>query len=270
MPEAPRPDPLASLRQLLRELRGPGGNPWDQRQDPASAARHLADEVHELCEAAPDPARRGEELADCLVLLLFNALLHEEEAGEALEALAARGEAKLRRRLGWEDGPAPSPPDEASAREAWERAKARDREGGPPPSVLPDLAASASPLRQAWMYGHHAAQVDFDWDGPPAVLEKLREELAELAEAREGDDGDRVRDEMGDVLFACVQLARKLGVDPDLALRGTNAKFAARFRRMEELHGHDAQRLRALGGEQLHQLWRDVKRERREGGEPNP
>lgn len=270
MDEAPHPEPLASLWQLLRELRGPGGNPWDQRQDPASAARHLADEVHELCEAAPDPGRRGEELADCLVMLLFNVLLHEEESGEGLGALASRGEQKLRRRLGWEGGPAPSPPDEASAREAWERAKARDREGGPPPSVLPDLAASASPLRQAWMYGHHAAQVDFDWEGPPAVLLKLREELEELAEAREGGDDRRVREEMGDVLFACVQLARKLGVDPDLALRGTNAKFAARFRRMEELHGHDVGRLRGLGGARLHELWHQVKRERREGGEENP
>ena len=264
---------LQRLLEVLHRLRGPDGCPWDQSQDLASAARFLSDEVFEYVDAA----RRGDldaaadELADLFYMVAYNWLILRESTGLDFDELPRRGADKLVRRKphvfgGREDFAG------LSAEEIWRRVKAEERaEAGaddhvePEPSLLKDLHPSVSPLRQAIQHGRDAARGGFDWDSPNPVIAKLHEELDELAEARRREDDDAIEDEMGDLLFAAVQLARKLGVDPDAALTRTNAKFARRFRAIEARFDHDPEALRAAGLNGLWRAWAEVKREEREG-----
>lgn len=257
--------PIDQLIQVLRQLRGPDGCAWDQRQDLASAARFLSDEVFEYVEAAAsgDGERATDELSDLFYMVAFNWLIlsesHEVEFGE----LAQRGAEKLRHRKPhvFEDS------EEWAGlthEEIWRRQKAKEGGEEARPSLLKDLHPAASPLRQAILRGDNAAESGFDWDGPDPVIAKVHEELDELQQARREGTPEDVADELGDLLFAVTQLARKLGVDPDLALAGTNAKFARRFRSIEERHDHDVDRLRALGIDGLWQEWNAVKAEERQ------
>jgi MazG family protein len=257
--------PIEQLLEVLRRLRGPDGCAWDQRQDLASAARFLSDEVFEYVEAAAsgDRDRATEELSDLFYMVAFNWLIlsesHEVEFGE----LAARGANKLRHRKPhvFEDS---DEWDGLTHEEIWRRQKAKEDSGEKKPSLLKDLHPSASPLRQAILRGDNAAQSGFDWDGPEPVIAKVHEELDELQQARREGTPEDVADELGDLLFAVTQLARKLGVDPDLALAGTNDKFARRFRSIEERHDHDVERLQALGIDGLWREWNAVKAKERQ------
>lgn len=261
---------LQRLLDVLRRLRGPDGCAWDQSQDLASAARFLSDEVFEYLDAA----RRGDldgataELSDLFYMVAYNWLILSETTGIEFDELAKRGADKLVRRKPHVFG------DRAryegmSHEEIWRRAKAEEEGAdpdGPPPSLLKELHPSASPLRQAIQTGNDAARGGFDWDSPNPVIAKLHEELDELAEARRADDADAIEDEMGDLLFAAAQLARKLGVDPDAALQRTNRKFARRFRAIEARYDHDPEKLRAAGITGLWRAWAEVKRTEKDEG----
>jgi len=130
-------------------------------------------------------------------------------------------------------------------------------------SALVDLPEDSPPLRQAREYGDNCAEVAFDWDESRDVVAKVREELDELLEAVESGHLDGIEDELGDLLFSIAQLARKLGVDPEKALRRTNAKFAARFRKIEAKYDFAPERLRELGTAGLIVEWNRVKLEER-------
>ena len=256
---------LERLLDVLRHLRGPEGCTWDQSQDLASAARFLSDEVFEYLDAArgDDPEAATAELADLFYMVAYNWLILSETTGVDFDELARRGADKLVRRKPHvfdEDPETRARWAGLSHEEIWRRTKAAEEDDTlAPPSLLKDLHRSVSPLRQAHRHGSDAARGGFDWDSPNPVIAKLHEELDELAEARRAEDTDAIEDEMGDLLFAAVQLARKLGVDPDVALQRTNAKFARRFREIEARHGHDPERLRALGITGLWRAWAEAK-----------
>jgi MazG family protein len=278
---------LEHLLDILVKLRGPEGCPWDQEQDLGSAARHLSDEVHEYVDSAVegDVPHVRKELADLLYMVAFNWLLLSEEDGTAFDELARLGAEKLIRRHPHVFGDA-SAYSSADSNLLWNQIKAQERaeaarvaraEGSagestdagetadpsddtpPPPSALKDLSPSASPLRQAVMFGQGAASTGFDWPDSDAVIDKLHEELGELQEAQHAEDEKAVAEELGDVLFAVTQLARKLGVDPDVALRNTNRKFADRFRQVESRFGHDPARMRSAGLDELHAAYLEIK-----------
>lgn len=257
---------LQRLLEVLHRLRGPDGCPWDQSQDLASAARFLSDEVFEYVDATrrDDLDAATDELADLFYMVAYNWLLLSERTGVDFDELPRRGADKLVRRKphvfgGREEF------EGLSAEEIWRKVKAEEAAEGdaPEPSLLKDLNPAVSPLRQAIQHGRDAARGGFDWDSPNPVIAKLHEELDELAEARRREDDDAIEDEMGDLLFAAVQLARKLGVDPDAALTRTNEKFARRFRAIEARYDHDPDALRAAGLEGLWRAWAQVKREER-------
>ena len=258
-------DQIQRLLTILHRLRGPDGCAWDQKQDLASAARFLSDEVFEYvgAAAAGDGERAAEELSDLFYMVAFNWLILAETTNIRFEDLAARGADKLvhRKPHVFEEDPQW---DGLSHEEIWRRQKAKESGDDTRPSLLKDLHPSASPLRQAILRGDNAALGGFDWEGPDPVIAKVHEELDELQQARREDDPDAVVEELGDLLFAVTQLARKLGVDPDLALTRTNEKFARRFRAIEARHGHDAERLKALGIDELWQEWNAIKRAERE------
>ncbi len=259
-------NPLQPLLEVLFRLRGSEGCPWDRAQTLDSAARFLSDEVVEYVDAATrgklDAAR--EELADLLYMVCFNWMLLNELEPVRLEELARMGAEKLIRRkphvFGEEKA---STPEEAQR--IWKREKQREtaeEEGkteAAPTGALKDLSPSTSALRQAFVYGATAAETGFDWKDHRQVLAKLHEEIEEFEEAFQGGRRERVMDEIGDLFFACVQLARKLDLDPEVCLRGTNAKFARRFRAMEARCRKEGRRLEELDIETMFDYWEHAK-----------
>ena len=254
---------LTRLLEVLARLRGPEGCPWDRSQTPQSAARWFSDEVHEFVEQveAEAPEATRDELADLLYMLAFNWLLLRERSGVEFDELARLGSDKLIRRHPHVFGDAKAQ-SVSDSNALWEEIKARES-GSPerPASLLKELPASISPLRQAIAHGDNAAAVGFDWANADQVVVKLHEELGELQQAVAEGDAAATEEELGDLLFAVCQLARQLAVDPDRALRRTNSKFARRFRAIEARHGYDRQRLRERGVEGMMRDWEEIKRE---------
>jgi MazG family protein len=256
---------LQVLIEVLQRLRGPGGCPWDRQQTLSSAARFLQDEVVEYVEAAAEGDAREltEELADLLYMVCFNWLLLSEETGVSLEDLAAMGAQKLIRRKPHVFG------DETAATSSeaqviWKREKAKEKQnrgkgGRERAGALKHLAASASSLRQALVFGVSAAETGFDWQDHREVLSKLKEETAELEEALEEGQEARVRDEMGDIPFAATQLARKLDLDPESCLSGTNRKFACRFGEMEARCANQSRKIGDLSRDEMFRYWEESK-----------
>ncbi len=267
-------NPLQALLEVLQRLRGEDGCPWDRSQTLASAARYLSDEVVEYVDAAArdDLPEAREELADLLYMVCFNWMLLNERSPVSIEELARAGAEKLIRRkphvFGDEHA---STPEEAQR--IWRREKQREKArqaaeasgagetGGDEgeASALKDLSPSACALRQAYVYGATAAETGFDWKDHHQVLAKLHEEIAEFEEAFAGGRRERIEDEVGDILFAAVQLARKCQLDPELALQGTNAKFARRFRQMEARCRREGRRVEDLDIETMFAYWEHTK-----------
>jgi tetrapyrrole methylase family protein/MazG family protein len=217
---------LLDLVRVMARLRGPGGCPWDREQTHRSLARHLLEETHEVLEAidADDRDRLREELGDVLLQVVFHAQMAADEHAWDVDDVAQGIVEKLVRRHPHVFGDVEvSGPDEVLVN--WERIKAEEKgdrhvEDDIPPT-LPALARASKVQRRAAGWG-------FDWRTKEGALAKLREEVDELAEA----SPEEAEDELGDVLFAAAALARKLGVDPESALRRTTTRFAERYEAM--------------------------------------
>ena len=258
---------LANVQALIATiatLRAPGGCPWDRQQTLATAAHHLQEEAAEVLEAALAhdlPAVR-EELGDLLFMVCFVTRILGEQLPTDLDEVARLGNEKLVRRHPHVFGDTGAA-DVADSQARWHAIKADEkRHRGLNPdgeSVLKDLPASQPPLRQAYRYQKDAARVGFDWPDLDGVWDKLREERDELRVAVKTGDRQAVEHELGDVLFAWANLARKLGVHPDIALRRANARFRARFHAIEAVFGHDPQAMREAGIDALEAAWQRAK-----------
>jgi len=232
-------DALVELQELARRLRR--DCPWDREQTALTIVPHTVEEAYEVADAAGsgDPAKLLDELGDLLFQVYFLALLLEEDGEGDLETIARNVHAKLVRRHPhvFGEAVAETPGD---VRRSWEHTKRdlEDRAG-----IFHDVPATLPGLLQARKLQRRAVAAGFDWPDLEGPLAKVREELGELeAEvARTGEPGPEtepdagVAHEVGDLLFTVVNLARKLNVDPELALRSTNARFVARVERAEEL-----------------------------------
>jgi len=262
------PSNLPSVQALLETidtLRSPGGCPWDRKQTLATAAHHLQDEAAEVLDAAllgrPEDVR--EELGDLLFMVCFVTRILAEQEPTTLDDVARVGNEKLVRRHPHVFGERPAG-DVEESQHRWNEIKAEEkrRKGLDPDreSVLKDLPPSQPPLHQAYRYQKDAARVGFDWPDLAGVWEKLREEEGELEAAIAAEDPAAIEHELGDVLFAWANLARKLGVHPDVALRRANQRFRKRFRRIEAAYGHDRAALAAASLEELEAAWQAAKR----------
>jgi MazG family protein len=260
---------VAAVLDLMRRLRDPdGGCPWDQEQTFATIAPYTIEEAYEVADAIQRGALGDlkEELGDLLFQVVFHARMAEEQGAFDFADVAGTLVTKMHARHPHVFGQA----EMRNAEEqtiAWEHQKAAEREAkraGKPSGVLDDVPMALPALMRAEKLTKRAGRIGFDWPSADEVLEKLDEELGELAEARGLGDIDAMTDEMGDVLFVVANLARKIGVDPEEALRRANAKFTSRFQHMEA-------RLRADGKdgpqplEELEALWVDAKRVERGG-----
>lgn len=263
---------VQALIETIAALRAPGGCPWDSKQTLASAAHHLQDEAAEVLEAALAGDREAvrEELGDLLFMVCFVTHILGEDLPTGLDEVARLGNEKLVRRHPHVFGATPAA-DVAESQARWHAIKAEEkRRSGRDPdaeSVLKDLPPSQPPLQQAYRYQKDAARVGFDWPDLDGVWAKLREEEDELREAVGQADQAAVEHELGDVLFAWANLARKLGVHPDIALRRANARFRARFHLVEERFGHDHEAMGRAGLEALEAAWQEAKARHRQDGQ---
>ncbi len=241
MAEPAHPSPIDALLGIMARLRDPkSGCPWDIEQTYATIAPYSIEEAYEVADAIDrgDKAALVDELGDLLFQVVFHAeMAREEGAFDFNDVVSAISEKMIRRHphvFGDEDTPSP-----AAQRRSWETLKAEERDTraaaeGRPPSALDGVANALPALLRAEKLQRRAARVGFDWPDMAPVMGKLDEELAEIRAAlADGAAPEKLAEEIGDLIFSTVNLARRLGVDPEGAARHANAKFDRRFRAVE-------------------------------------
>ncbi len=262
MPETDHSE-VATLLDIMRRLRDPEkGCPWDVAQDFSTISPYTIEEAYEVADAIARDAMDdlADELGDLLFQVVFHARMAEERGAFAFRDVVRGIVDKLVRRHPHVFAGA-RVRDAAAQSRAWEDIKATERAGGgaPPDDPLADVPASLAAMPRAAKLQRCAARVGFDWPHAPPVLDKLREEVGELErEIAAGATRDRLRQELGDVLFTVVNLARHLSLDAESALVEANARFAARFRAMCAAAG-GAEALGALDPETREALWDEAK-----------
>jgi MazG family protein len=246
------------LVAIMAQLRGPDGCPWDREQSFDSIKPYLLEETYEVLDAIDkgDWPALADELGDLLLQAVFFAQMASEEnkfrIDDSLDAIVQ----KLIRRHPhvFADGDAKTADD---VKRRWDEIKADEKKskGERPRSLLDSVPRKLPALIEAQQIASKAAGVGFDWDNPEQVLDKLDEELGELARARQTGSAEELEGEIGDLLFVLVNLARFLKVDPEQALRRTNAKFRRRF-----LHVEAGAKLPGATIHEMEALWQEAKR----------
>jgi len=257
---------FARLVEIMARLRAPGGCPWDREQNFDSIKPYLLEETYEVMDAidARDWEGLVEELGDLLLQAIFFAQMASEEGRfDIADSIAAINEKLVRRHPHvFADGDARTSDD---VKRRWDEIKAEEQQSKTKPrpkGLLAGVPRSLPPLVEAQQIASRAAAAGFAWENAGQVLDKLREELVELDAARATGRRDEMEDEIGDVLFVVVNLARFLKVDPEQALRGTNAKFRRRFAHVEEGLAAQGQTPQQATIDQMESLWQAAKRQK--------
>lgn len=265
---------LPDLLHLMARLRDPQhGCPWDLQQNYASIVPHTLEEAYEVADAieSGDFDHLPGELGDLLFQVVYYSQLAKEEGRFEFATVVDAITRKLVRRHPhvFPDGDLYGSPelprlDEAAIKQRWEEIKAEERaEKAAAPeqlSLLDDVPAALPALSRAAKLQKRAAQVGFDWPEALPVVDKVREELDEVLVAMSENDADAIAEELGDLLFVVVNLARHLKVDPENALRGANGKFERRFRFIEQALRQAGRPIENCTLEELDALWDAAKR----------
>jgi ATP diphosphatase len=261
--EPPPNHGIAGLLDIMARLRAPqGGCPWDQVQDFATIAPYTIEEAYEVADAA---ARRDmpallDELGDLLFQVVYHARMAEEAGAFAFADVAHAISTKMVRRHPHVFGEAAA--RQASAHsEAWESQKEAERREAAQEGALAGVPPALPALTRAEKLTRRAARVGFDWPDAEAVLDKLAEETAELRAELAAADADRLEDELGDMLFVLANLARKLKLDPEAALRRANAKFTRRFNAVERRLARAGVTPGEAGLARMEAEWKEVKKD---------
>jgi MazG family protein len=255
-------DPLARLIAIMARLRDPdGGCPWDLEQSFATIAPYTVEEAYEVADAIErgDLSDLKEELGDLLLQVVYHAQMAREEKAFDFNDVAEAICDKMIRRHPHVFGEA-SHRNAAEQTVAWEAIKAEERaRKAAKASVLDGVPAGLPGLTRAVKLTARAARVGFDWPSTNEVLDKLREELAELEVEIDAGDTAKACEELGDLLFVCANLARKLEVEPEDALRAANAKFARRFAFIEAALARTGRRPDQSDLAEMDGLWDEAK-----------
>jgi MazG family protein len=259
------------LVDIMRRLRGPGGCPWDHEQTIESLRGFVLEETYEVLDAIDraDHDALREEIGDLLFEGVFLAQIEADEGrftvADSLRAISA----KLIRRHPHVFGPAPRQGSgQAASRvttpgqvvEQWEQIKAREQtDAGVRRSLLAGVPATLPSLLRAHELGARVTAVGFDWDTAGAVVDKIEEEVAELRRAVDGEGMERAEEEMGDLLFSIAQLARRLGIESESALRKANDKFSKRFAALERRFEARGRTLSEATLEEMEDVWKKIK-----------
>lgn len=267
---SPAAERFAALVELVSVLRSPDGCPWDRAQTLESLRPFVLEEAYEVLDAIDrgDLASLREELGDFIFeAVLLSQLASETGAFTVADALASINDKLVRRhphvfgpKAGASRDRDPTSPDEVVQR--WEALKAQERaSSGSKAGAMGDLPRALPSLLRAFTIGQRAAAVNFDWATPADVMVKVREEIEELQhEMSSGAAPARVEEEVGDLLFSVAHLARKLGFEPESALRRANEKFLERFAKMETCITASGRHLRELSLAELEDEWQRMKR----------
>jgi tetrapyrrole methylase family protein/MazG family protein len=270
------PASFERLYEIIRRLRGPGGCPWDLAQTPETLRTSLVDEVWECVSAVDsrDDRNLEEELGDLYLLVTMVSWMKEQEGAFTVASTLEHISDKLVRRHPHVFGSGsidasrtsePAPPSRPSilgvdgVLAQWDEIKKTERKDTAAASVLDRVPGSLPPLEMSAELQKKAAKTGFDWPGPEPVWKKIEEEMGELREAIAGGDARKVEDEVGDLLFSVVNLARLLKVNSALALHGTNRKFERRFREVERLLAAEGTSPKDAGLARMDELWNQVK-----------
>lgn len=252
---------LEELVRIMAALRAEKGCPWDREQTPESLKPFLIEETYEVLEAIdsgnPDDIR--EELGDLLFQIIFQCRLAEERGdfgiGDVIEKICAKMVARHPHVFGDADLST-----SAEVLAHWEAQK--QKEGKQRDSILDGVPSTLPSLLRAHRLQDRAARVGFDWDKADDVMEKLEEELREFRQALRTMDRDAIEDELGDVFFMLVNVARFTGVNPDDALRRTISKFISRFRFIEMAAADQGRRLADMNLAEMDALWDEAKKKK--------
>lgn len=269
------------LAAVQARLRAPKGCPWDREQTHQSLRTYLIEEAYEVLDAmeAGDDTKFADELGDLLLQVLFHADI-AREAGrfDVVDVIRAIHDKMIRRHPHVFGDVAVR--NSAEVLRNWDRIKAEERRAGAhstgesaagardkgkaPPSVLDGVTRSLPATLEGFQLTRKASRIGFDWDNAHGVLEKVREESGELESALAEADSSALEEEMGDLLFAAVNLARFLKIDPEIALKRANGKFSSRFRAMEAEARGSGRELGSLPRNEMERLWDRAKhREKR-------
>lgn len=251
--------PLQKLFDLLAVLRGEDGCPWDRAQTTGNILSDLVEEAYELqwAQTQGDDEELLDEMGDVVFVTAFAiALIQEKDPSFTLERITRYAYDKIKRRHPHVFGDAVANTKEEVLTH-WERIKALEK-GEDSGGAMSDIPGGLPPLRMAETIQRRAARQGFDWQDAAGVLAKIREELDEV-EAALDSTGDKTREEIGDLLFSIINLTRFLHIDTEQALTSANAKFIARYRKMEQLATADGHDLTALTLDEMESYWQRAK-----------
>jgi tetrapyrrole methylase family protein/MazG family protein len=254
-------DAVERLLAVMARLRGPGGCPWDLEQTLTSLRPYVLEETYEVLEAidAGDARAHREELGDLLLQIVFQARIAEEEGRFSFADVADAIHDKLVSRHPHVFGDSDAKDADAVLRQ-WAAIKRKENEArGGGKSVLEGVPREMPALARAERLTEKASRIGFDWPDASGARAKVAEELAELDEAVAGSDRRRIEDELGDVLFAVANLARKLSIPPEEALRGALGRFVERFRYVEEALANRGAAPGEATLEEMDRLWDEAK-----------
>ncbi len=266
VPPLPGTASFEGLQETVAHLRAPDGCPWDRKQTHESLRANLLEEAYEAAAAIDegDMEALKEELGDLLLQILLQAQIATEEGDFRMADVIAAIDAKLKHRHPhvWGDVKVR---DAGEVVARWERLKREEKTERT--SLLDGVPRALPALLQAHLYGERAARVGFDWERPEQVAQKVREEMAEVEAAATPEE---VEAEMGDLLFAVANWARHLGVEPESALAKANARFARRFRAMEERAKERGLDLAGMTIDEMERLWQEAKESTSPNAPPPP
>jgi tetrapyrrole methylase family protein / MazG family protein len=247
--------------EVIRRLRAPDGCPWDKEQNPQSLRGSLIEEAYEAVEAIneKDPAHIREELGDVFLLVMMISYMHEQENLFTVSDVLNELSAKLIRRHPHVFGDSTAADSEAVLKQ-WADIKVNVEGRKPKDSLLDQVSHALPPLERAYKIQKKAAKVGFDWEKAEDVWAKAREELAEAEEACKTESRERLEEEVGDLLYSVVNVARYLNVDPMLALHGTIEKFCRRFKHVEAGIKADGLEMSKENFRRMDELWDEAKR----------
>lgn len=254
------------LLDIMVKLRSPGGCPWDRDQDHRSLKRYLIEEAYEVLEAIDegDPVKLCDELGDLLLQVVF----HAEIAGEAgqfdmedvINAVSTKMVKRHRHVFGEEEAETPD-----DVMRIWEQVKKEEKGHETQTKVLKDVPGNLPSLMRSYKVQEKAAQVGFDWDKAEDAFAKVREEVGELEEALNNNQKAEIEEELGDLLFAVVNVSRFYKVQPELALAATVNKFIRRFEYVETKSTEQGKKLVDMSLSEMDALWEACKSLERAG-----
>ncbi len=263
------------LVAVQARLRAPNGCPWDREQTHQSLRTYLLEEAYEVLEAleSENDAKFAEEMGDLLLQIVFHSQIAREEGRFTVSEVIREIHDKMVRRHPHVFGKTRAK-DSAEVLRNWEQIKAEERrsngnkgdaqagEGGAQQevSLLDGVSRALPAMLEGFQLTRKASRIGFDWDDAGGVFEKLQEEAEELKKAAGEKDQPRMEEELGDLLFAAVNLSRFLKIDPEIALKKANAKFSRRFRAMERLARKHGREFKDLPREEMEEFWDATKK----------